>query len=84
MLAMQPADADREAAALLRRLNFVSTYGFSKVLAEQLLNEPDCLPGVAKVIVRPSLISNTAYGPYPGYLGGFAGSPGYIMGARLR
>lgn len=82
MLAMTPEEAGREAAALLERLNFVSTYGFSKVLTEQLLNEPDALPGVAKVIVRPSLISNTAYGPYAGYLGGFAGSPGYSIGAR--
>jgi hypothetical protein len=80
LLAMPADEAAAEAAAFMARINFVSTYGFSKVLTEQMVNEPGTLPGVSKVIIRPSLISNTAGGPYPGYVGGFAGSPGYCLG----
>lgn len=62
-----PADtADQEAAAIMSRLNFTSTYAFGKLLAEQMVDDPTVLPGVAKVIVRPSLITGVAGAPYPG------------------
>jgi hypothetical protein len=38
----------------------------SKLLTEQVVDDPTTLPGVAKVIVRPSLISSIANQPYPG------------------
>lgn len=50
------------------RLNFTSTYAFSKLLVEQMLDDPNCLPGVAKAIVRPSLITSVAGAPYPGWV----------------
>jgi hypothetical protein len=51
---------------IMARLNFVSTYAFSKLLTEQVVDDPTTLPGVAKVIIRPSLISSIAGDPYPG------------------
>jgi hypothetical protein len=62
-----PADtAAAEASKVMSRINFVSTYAFSKLLTEQLLDDPDTLPGVGKAIIRPSLISSIANDPYPG------------------
>lgn len=58
--------AAAEVTKIMSRLNFVSTYGFSKLLTEQLVDDPDTLPGIAKVIIRPSLISPMAGAPYPG------------------
>lgn len=63
--------ADRDTAAkqtskIMSHINFVSTYAFSKLLTEQLVDDPATLPGVSKVIVRPSLISPVAIEPYKG------------------
>lgn len=62
---MPAADADKHAADLMNGLNFTSTYAFGKLLTEQLVNEVH-LPGVSKVIVRPSLISSLSGEPYAG------------------
>lgn len=67
LLLSLPADtAEQEAAALMARINFTSTYAFGKLLTEQLLDDLNTLPGVGKAIVRPSLITNVAGAPYPG------------------
>lgn len=63
---LPPEAAASEAAALMTRLNFASTYAFGKLLTELLVDDAASLPGVAKVIVRPSLVSSLAGGPYPG------------------
>jgi hypothetical protein len=39
LLAMPAADAEAEAAALMRQLNFTSTYAFGKLLTEHLVSE---------------------------------------------
>jgi hypothetical protein len=66
LMGMTPAAADKEAATIMTRLHFASTYAFAKLLTEQLVDDPDTLPGVAKAIVRPSLVLSYAAGPYPG------------------
>jgi hypothetical protein len=66
LLQLPAATAASEAAGIMGRLNFTSTYAFSKLLTEQLVDDPATLPGVAKAIVRPSLIASMAGGPYPG------------------
>jgi len=67
LLSSPPDTAAAEAAALMSRLNFASTYAFGKMLTEQLVDEADILPaGVAKAIVRPSLVYSMAGAPYPG------------------
>ena len=66
LLSMPGEAADREVAQVMRRLNFCSTYAFSKLLTEQMVDDPAVLPGVAKAIVRPSLIASMAGAPYPG------------------
>jgi hypothetical protein len=58
--------AAAEVTSIMERLNFTSTYAFSKLLTEQLIDDPATLPGVSKVIVRPSLIASMAGSPYPG------------------
>jgi thioester reductase-like protein len=58
--------AAAEVTSMMERLNFTSTYAFSKLLTEQLIDDPTTLPGVSKVIVRPSLIASMAGRPYPG------------------
>lgn len=66
LLSLPPEAAASEAAALMNRLNFASTYAFGKLLTELLVDDAASLPEVAKVIVRPSLVSNLAGAPYPG------------------
>lgn len=66
LLALPRPAAAKEAALMLTRANFVSTYAFGKMLTEQMLDDQARLPGVSKVIVRPSLISSVAGLPYPG------------------
>lgn len=66
LLAVDPDTAADEVQKIMARLNFVSTYAFSKLLTEQVVDDPATLPGVAKVIIRPSLISPMANDPYPG------------------
>lgn len=67
LLSLPPDKANMEAAALMGRLNFASTYAFGKLLTERdLINDASSLPGVAKVIVRPSLVFDIAGDPYPG------------------
>lgn len=66
LLATDRDTAAAETSKIMSRINFVSTYAFSKLLTEQLVDSPDTLPGVAKVIIRPSLISSIANGPYKG------------------
>jgi len=66
LLAMPAETAAAEVAALMKRINFTSTYAFSKLLTEQLVDDSQALPGVSKVIVRPSLICSMAGAPYPG------------------
>lgn len=66
LLQLPAGTATSEAAGIMGRLNFTSTYAFSKLLTEQLVDDPATLPGVAKSIVRPSLIASMAGGPYPG------------------
>jgi hypothetical protein len=67
LLLTLPADtAADEVSHIMARLNFTSTYAFSKLLTEQLVDDADTLPGVAKAIVRPSLIASMAGAPYPG------------------
>lgn len=67
LLLTLPADtAAEEVSHIMARLNFTSTYAFSKLLTEQLVNDAATLPGVAKAIVRPSLIASMAGAPYPG------------------
>lgn len=66
LLSMPGEAADREVAQVMRRLNFCSTYAFSKLLTEQMVDDPAVLSGVAKAIVRPSLIASMAGAPYPG------------------
>lgn len=80
LLSMPPDTAAAEVAGIMSRLNFTSTYAFSKLLTEQLVDDAATLPGVGKAIVRPSLIASMAAGPYPGYISGFAGAPGYSLG----
>lgn len=58
--------AAAEVSHIMSRLGFISTYAFSKLLTEQLVDDPATLPGVCKSIVRPSLISSIAGAPYPG------------------
>ena len=65
LLSLPTEEADLQAADLMRRLNFASTYAFGKLLTEQLVDDI-YMPGVGKVIVRPSLISGLAGEPYPG------------------
>lgn len=66
LLSLPPETAEKEAAGVLSRLNLASTYAFTKLLTEQMVDDPINLPGVSKVIVRPSLISSMLGGPYPG------------------
>ena len=66
LLSMPPEVAQQEAAAVMSRLNFASTYAFGKLLAEHLVDDQHSLPGVAKVIVRPSMVYSLAGGPHPG------------------
>lgn len=66
LLSLPPDTAAAEAAAMLACINFVSTYAFGKLLTEHLVNDASSLPGVAKIIVRPSLVSVIAGDPYPG------------------
>lgn len=64
----------------MQDLKLTSTYAYSKHLTEQLVNSTCIKPGVAKAIVRPSLIAGMAGAPYPGWISGYAGPPGYVMG----
>jgi hypothetical protein len=66
LLNMPGEAADKEVSKIMRRLNFTSTYAFSKLLTEQMVDDPAVLPGVAKAIVRPSLIASMAGAPFPG------------------
>lgn len=66
LLSLKPDKADSEAQAIMARLNFKSTYAFSKLLTEQMVDDPSTLPGVPKVIVRPSLVFGAAAEPFPG------------------
>jgi hypothetical protein len=66
VLSVDRCTAAAEVTKIMSRLNFVSTYAFSKLLTEQLVDDSTTLPGVAKVIIRPSLISPMAGAPYPG------------------
>lgn len=68
LLSLSADEAAAEASALMARLNFVSTYAFGKLLTEQLVDDPASLPGVAKAIVRPSLVTTMAGGCCPGYV----------------
>eukprot|EP00878_Enallax_costatus_P009179 GHUV01009596.1.p1 GENE.GHUV01009596.1~~GHUV01009596.1.p1 ORF type:complete len:597 (+),score=150.72 GHUV01009596.1:329-2119(+) len=79
LLTFPRRDADRQAAAVMKQNNFSSTYALGKLLTEQLVNDVGLL-GVSKVIVRPSLISALQGQPYPGYVSGYAGAPGWMMG----
>lgn len=63
---MTPEEADRQTALVMSRLHFSCTYAFSKILCEHLVDDPNSLPGVPKVIVRPSLVHAYAGSPYPG------------------
>jgi Male sterility protein len=81
LLSLPPADADAEAAKLMAHLNFESTYAFGKHLVECAVADAVLPPGTARVVIRPSLISSLAGAPYPGFISGVAGAPGWVMGA---
>eukprot|EP00775_Hariotina_reticulata_P007405 gene7405-7614_t len=80
LLALDAAEADKQVAELMQRLNFNSTYAFGKYLTELLVDDTTVRPGVNNVIVRPSLISGLAGDPYPGFVTGYGGPGGYTMG----
>ena len=66
LLSLPAKSAAAEASSIMSRLHLSSTYAFSKLLTEQMVDDPNSLPGVSKVIVRPSLIASMAGAPYPG------------------
>jgi hypothetical protein len=82
LMAMQPAEANAAADAVMQANSFGSRYAFGKNLTEQMVADTQIAPGVAKAIVRPSLICSIAGSPYPGYLQGYAGPGGYAAGEQ--
>jgi nucleoside-diphosphate-sugar epimerase len=80
LMAMTPDKANVLAGMVMQASSFGSTYAFGKSLTEQLVADTPLRPGAAKAIVRPGLIANLAGGPYPGFVQGYAGPGGYIMG----
>jgi hypothetical protein len=80
LMAMQPAEANAAADAVMQANSFGSRYAFGKNLTEQMVADTHIAPGVAKAIVRPSVICSVAGSPYPGYLQGYAGPGGYAAG----
>jgi fatty acyl-CoA reductase len=80
LMAMTPDEANVLAGMVMQANSFGSSYAFGKSLTEQLVADTALRPGAAKAIVRPALISNLAGSPYPGFVQGYAGPGGYIMG----
>jgi nucleoside-diphosphate-sugar epimerase len=66
LLEMEPEQAEAEAAYLMQKLNFNSSYAFGKFLTEQLVADSSIAAGVSRAVVRPSLIAPVAKDPYPG------------------
>eukprot|EP00775_Hariotina_reticulata_P012461 gene12461-12596_t len=83
LMEMDSITANATAQDIMKRQHFGSTYAFGKNLTEQLVQDTSIRPGVHKAIVRPSLISSMAGAPYPGFIQGYAGAGGYIMGCKV-
>lgn len=79
ILSMDAASASQHTAELLQRLNFTSTFAFSKHLAEQLVDST-IMAGVSRAIVRSSVTAAVAQDPWPGYITGSAAAAVYSMG----
>lgn len=80
LMAMSSEEANAVALTLMAKHNFNSTYAFGKHLTEMMVLDTRIAPGVARAIVRPSLIAGLLGAPYPGYVTGFGGPGGYTMG----
>jgi fatty acyl-CoA reductase len=80
LFGMAPDEANALAGMVMQANGFGSTYAFGKSMTEQMVSDTPLGRGVAKAIVRPALISSLAGAPYPGFLQGYAGPGGYIMG----
>jgi fatty acyl-CoA reductase len=80
LMTMAPDEANALAGMVMQANGFGSTYAFGKNLTEQMVCDAALGRGVSKAIVRPALISSLAGSPYPGFLQGYAGPGGYVMG----
>jgi fatty acyl-CoA reductase len=80
LMALPPDEANALALTVMQDNSFGSTYALGKNLTELLVADTRLGRGVAKAIVRPALISSVAGAPYPGYVQGYAGPGGYVMG----